>query len=754
MSTIYTIEVGDEIIEFEGPDNLSESQIEELADKHLKTAKPGQKFPNAVYGGERVAEPAIAEDESSSMGAFLRGLPHEALFNFDDEIASFANAAGLAPLDNLTGAGGGDQQAFWDNPDGFWAAVRNNMGDLKDQRKTDETQHPIAAATGNITGALSTLPRAGMAVASKLPQAVRSFATANPIKTAAVAGATGGAASGAGAGEEGTRAQSAALGAGTGLVLGTGLAGAIELAPAVATYAKIFMNKASEKEAIAQIVKALQRDGFDVTSPQGVQALQSELAQYTGKPVSLADVGGATRSRTGVALRSPSQAQQEAIDRVMARQEGSGQRLARDVRENVAPRTDVHALNDDLVAQRAQEAEALRRRALFEEVPAEAPPPRAAVEQQFAPDEGLQRALGQEPPEQFARVPVPVEGAPPTTTLKSRIVEDPELQGLVRLPDSQKALTAALQRAQSERDLLAAQGKDISHLPDLTRGSDLDVRTLDYLKRFLDDEVNTLYKRGDTATFKAGQAAQVKALRDAIRERMRAAVPEYGDYLDAYKGSSEMIDALEEGQNFARLAPEEIAAGQEARSTAGQELYRVGAARNLLDVLQSTKDGRSPASRILNSDEARTQLSATGVNPFNAGALNKSVQQERVLDLLPRELAGSQTAQRAIAQADADAGADMALPFNPGSPYGWAGAAIRGVINRTSVNRNASVNAELLPRLVETDPAAVQRIITELEDQGNMAAARELRRRTREIQASGVGSVMIGAPVALPGVDY
>src|SRR4051812_42940855 len=101
--TRYTIQIGDEEIEFEGPDNLSEKQIEDLATKQLKTAKPGQTFSHPIYGGTYEA-PAIPEDESSGFGSFMRGIPHGVFSNWDDELTAAGNAAipGLAELDNST----------------------------------------------------------------------------------------------------------------------------------------------------------------------------------------------------------------------------------------------------------------------------------------------------------------------------------------------------------------------------------------------------------------------------------------------------------------------------------------------------------------------------------------------------------------------------------------------------------------------------------------------------------------------------
>lgn len=746
--TVYKVQVGDEIIEFEGPDNLTEAEIQMAATG--KDPTTGEDIPVIVGGSVR--EPM---NESSAIGSFLRSIPKDATFNFADEIAAAANAGipGLAELDNLLGTAGGEQQGPLNSDLDFWERVRGNMGDFKGQAEADKAAHPTAEFFGRMSGLLASVPRVGAALASRLPLAIKEAAAARPILTAAGLGAAGGAASGAGAGEEGTRGQSAGIGALGGLAVGAGLSAGLELGPAIANYGKIFFNKAGGQEAIAQIVKALKRDGFDVSSPSGVLKLKDALQEYTGKPVSLADIGGATRSRAGVALRAPSEAQQPAIDLLRQRQAGQGQRIARDVRANVAPRSDIHALDEELVNQRRTEAQALRERALFEDAPLPPPEPTATVVPvpSDAPNAGVRRMFGDEVPDTYSREMVPVPEGLPTTGRQSRIVEDPTLQGLARLPDAQRALTGALQRANAERDLLAAQGMDISHIPDLSRGSDLDVRAFDYLKRYLDDEVNMLYKRGQGNTFAAGEAAQVRALRDTIRERLRNTVPEYADYLDQYAGSSKMLDALREGGGFRKLDPEQIAAQQGDRSTAAQELYRVGASRSLLDDILSTKDTSNAASRILNSPESREQLLALGVEPAKAAALNRSIGQERTLNRLTDELAGAQTQQRIAAQADANAGADLAVPFNPGSPYGWAGMVGRTILNRTSVNRNALVNNELLPRLTENNPQIIQGIIAELEAAGKFAEAQLMRRSLRQRQTGLVSGVSIGSPVSIQG---
>lgn len=747
---VYKVQIGDEILEFEGPDGLSDQQISELGTQFLATAKPGETFGAPVV-----------KRETSAVGTFARSLPKDVSFNFSDELAARANAVipGFAALDNLAGMSGGEQTSAYGDLS-YDQAVNRNLADLRGQFRADEEAHPFADFAGRIGGVITTLPRAAGAVVSRLPQAATNLAARFPILSGMTIGGVSGTASGAGAGEKGTRGQSAAIGGLGGTVFGGLVPGAMELAPVVSKYFNVFMNHMPEKEAIAQTIKALARDGFDVISPNGVQKLKDVLQSFTGKPVSLADIGGATRTRTGVGLRTPSDTQQQTIAAINERTAGQGPRIARDIRANVAPRTDVHALDTELRAQREAEAQLGRERALFvdAEVPG-APTTQAQVVPTGTVDEpanaGLMRQMGQDVPDNptFRREMVPTgESGLPTTMRTSRIVEDPTLQQLARHPYAQRALDKALANAEAERIRLAAEGLPTDHLPDLaSRGADLDMRTFDYLKRYMDKQIDTLYKRGETDSFSMAEAHELEALRDSIRERLKVAVPEYGEYLKKYGDSSEMIKALDEGRAYTQLDPEEIVAGQAKRSDAGQEYYRVGAARDMLDTIRNTRDTAFPASRILNTPEAREQAASLGIPDVNLANLNRSVQQERVLNLLPDELRGAATQGRQAAAADANAGANLEIPWNVGSPTGWLRAGLQRVGNQASVERNAAINAEILPRLTATDPATINATIDELVAAGRVAEAAALQRQARERVFAGIGGITIGGVVARPG---
>ncbi|TXH45952.1 MAG: hypothetical protein E6Q97_30615 [Desulfurellales bacterium] len=739
-----------------GDDDLAGDVSPPLNTQVLKPARPdieGADYINTGgLEGQVSGEGERQLDRSGVIGgidSFLRGATRTAYGNYADEIAAGIDA--VLPISRLTGQ---PVNSIWDGSS-LSDAYEHNLNLQRQIDEADDTQHPVMSNTGKVGGAIlqaigaGKLLKAGATTVAPMlgktaigpVAAAEAYQLAHPVKAAVIAGGAGGGLSGAfggsGEGEDAaTRIDNAQRGGATGLMFGSALAPvAVSLAPAIARYANVLFGRMPEREATQQLIQALQRDGYDITSPTGVKALRDELGAYLGKPVSLADIGIATRSRAGVGLRSPSNVQNKMVDLVHARQAGQNIRLASDIRATVAPRTDVHALDEALVKAREEEALPLRDRALFETGGGFGDPlvPRlpTITRNADAADAGVMRTLGNDVPETYSPVVKSGTDVAEGTGRQARIPDDPVLQQIARLPFAQRALKAARGLAQEEVNLGTVLGNDVSHLPDVTAdGANLDMRTLDYLKRFLDKEVSKLGRQADSNTFSAAEYPQVKALRDALRTRMREVVPEYGDYLDSYRGSSDLIDALKEGRQFNQLDPELIAKTQNAvgRSTAEKELYRVGVARNLLDEISSARDGSNAASRILNSDEARAQLAATGVAPQDAARLERSVAIERQFNLLPAELSGNASAARNTATVDADAGARAQLPFNPGSPLGWAGAAGRAVLNRASTVRNRAVNEALLPQILETNPQAIDAIISDLERAGKYADAAKLRR--------------------------
>lgn len=750
---VYRVKAPDgHVVEIKGPEGAADAEVMAQAAKLYKP-KTGR------------------EGLLAKIDAHVGGLAKGALGNFDDEITAGINT--VLPVDALAG---NDVRAGWQSPKladivrgekgGFQGAYEHNLRQARKVDKVDAELHPGARGTGEVGGAILSVLGVGKAlkaaapvVSAAVPAAEGVLAriaasragqvAAKPVARAAASGAGYGYVSGFGAGDTlENRKQSGAIGAITGAALGAGLhTVATAAAPVVKRYVDAFMGNGATQEALRQIRNALAKEGYDVSSPAGVKALKTELDRYTDKPVALADLGPNLRNRAAVGLRSPSAAQGPALDAINARTAGQAARLRKDITDTVAPRTDVHALDDALVEQRATAALPLKQKALYDANPTAGAPTTGSEVPIVVGGRQLNKNLavtGQE----GARVPV--------------VPDDEVLQQLARLPMAQRALDNARAITAAERDRLNVTGGDISHLPDFPeKGAPLDMRALDYLKRTLDDEVRGAYQSTDSGV--RAQAPQLQALRDEIRDRMRTqGGGEYGQYLDQYAGTSELRDALEAGRGagattgsrnsvpgFDQMDPEVIAREQAKRSEAGQEFYRVGAARRLTDIVNKATDPQYPSARILNSPEARAQLEATGVAPEAQARLQEAVGQENTLNLLPRTTRGIGAQVSGAAAADADAGLATTVPYNFVSPRNWLAIAAQKAFGKVNLARNAKVNEAALPRLIETNPQAIQNTINDLVASGDYAAARRLATQAKmSFTAKLVGSAA-GSPVSL-----
>lgn len=98
---VYTVEVDNngrrEVIDFEGPDGLTDAQITQLADTHLRTARPGQEFPPSIFGGDQrvgQAEAAVNPPPSEALAAAIGPVTALAPGNIVDQAAGAAQGAG------------------------------------------------------------------------------------------------------------------------------------------------------------------------------------------------------------------------------------------------------------------------------------------------------------------------------------------------------------------------------------------------------------------------------------------------------------------------------------------------------------------------------------------------------------------------------------------------------------------------------------------------------------------------------------
>ena len=185
-----------------------------------------------------------------------------------------------------------------------------------------------------------------------------------------------------------------------------------------------------------------------------------------------------------------------------------------------------------------------------------------------------------------------------------------------------------------------------------------DVRTLDYVKRGLDD----IIRRGfDGVGLAPAEAAALRKLRNGFVDTLDEVtevdgVSAYKTARKMYAGEIEVIDALELGKTkFRSLAPEEIAKKFKTMSAAEGEAFIIGVNRHLTDLVNNPSNSANYAQRIIGSKNTRLKLQAMFPDLDDAGmALYEAalMREAQLFKEIGGTLTNSRTAKRLAGQKD------------------------------------------------------------------------------------------------------
>ena len=478
-----------------------------------------------------------------------------------------------------------------------------------------------------------------------------------------IARSTGaGAIAGAVAGAEGNTIRERLTGALIGTTIGAGLGFGIPLTVVgVKGAINRFIGNTAKGQArfgAAKIRQALERD--EITPDEAFRRLQ-EL----GPEGLLVDVGENVRGLGRAVSGQPGRGKKIAVDVLEARQEGQGARLTEAVNEALDPTGDFAGSASAL-----QEVRKATAKPLYD----------AAYAKKIVPNE--------------------------------------RLISLFRRPALERAWQRARTIAANEGEVLPDKlfitrpdgGKVVN--PDAIR----DVKTLDFIKRGLDDLVET--KRDPITGKIQGEVAKgVNVLRKQYIAVLDELSPRYKAARAAWSGPSRSLEMMDRGRRFVN-ADQEITAGQLLKMTGDEKFFfRMGAARQLRDTIFNTPDGTNAVRRIFGSELKRQRLRAVFPDNESFNTFRKTMEQETELfrtraTVSPRS--GSQTDLRAAERDDLaiEAGAavrDLATG-NPGN------AAVRFMKGLFGVQvRMTPKQAETLARtLFSNDPETNRKIINAL----------------------------------------
>jgi hypothetical protein len=613
-------------------------------------------------------------------------------------LAQIAN--GMRPIQSEYGYGRAALQGltmgFSDEAEARFRASRGEgsyediLASLRQAKQRFEQEAPIGSTLAEIAGSVPTMALGGLGAARMMATIPGAAARMSPLLTgttgAATTGAVSGAISGAGQAEPGERTAGAGTGAAMGAVMGpvgqaaTGIArGAVSKGLEVGkSVVGADATAQFQRRADVKLLQALRRDGL---SPQEAANRLQTIQAGGYKPETIVEVGGKnTRALADVVSKYPgaSQVAEELAEQRMAGQAG---RVISDLERVLGRREAARDVAEDLINRRNRSSGPLYQQAYSE----------------------------------------------------GGVIQDPRIDKLMELSAFKDAYKTA-------RELAEFDGLNLpANVEDLKRLGGFDLRTLDYIKRGLDD---VLYVK---AVPTSGTGKQVIARLKEKRKEFVDIVDEVGpasyrQARQAFAGPTEVRDAIEAGQKFTRLSPNQLERDFAKLSPAEKEGFQLGVLESIRQNAEKGADGSDVLRRVWASPEKRKQLQVIlGNDQFRD--LSNSLARENVIRRTDATMTrGSQTMERQLLQREFE-GTDELLPLiRQRGPIGGTGE----YLLRTMTGPGQPTAEALAPTLFSTD---VQRQMQELT---RLQSLDELLRRQAAARGGAVGTA-VGTQAGLLG---
>lgn len=461
-----------------------------------------------------------------------------------------------------------------------------------------------------------------------------------------------------GSGSLADRALSGATGAAVGGTIGAAIPATIDAARTVTAPVRAMVSAARNPEAAAarQVAQAMADDG--VTIPAARQALAQ--AQRDGvRDMTLTDVAGPNAERlTAVYAKTPGPGKTQAIDFYNTRAANRGDNIVDVARPGLGNPEQTYSEIDRLLQTQKRAAQPLYEKAYN----------------------------------------TPLDTASPAY----RNIEE-----VLNTPTGQSALAAARTKMLDERipskHILIQVADDGS----VTLSRQPDTRTLDYVKRAIDDKIQAARRGGnnDDARIYQGIKNEIVGSLDSMNPAYRAARA-------AFRGPAESMDAIELGQNFLNMRPEEIRRAMADLSRADKDFARLGAARSLRDVAGQPTD----QTLKLISGNMRDRFREIFPDQSSYERAVRAFETIRKQNNVGRTVRGGSSTYENFAQAG-DARLDPSVIQNAatGNVWGLTADAIRGLSNRFG-GLTPGVARSGIGMMAEANPAQQMQILRMLEN--------------------------------------
>jgi len=393
----------------------------------------------------------------------------------------------------------------------------------------------------------------------------------------------------------------------------------------------------------------------DIVKRSGMSPDELISQLKSGQITNIADIGGDNVQGLTRSVAKTAGGKDVVANELGQRAEGTSKRITQDINEGISKNTDYFGTLDDLTKRRSKEAGPL-------------------YQQAYA---------------------------------ANKSIASPEVDKILATPAGRKALGDAVAIMQNDRSLVGVPAAELGEQARLAGliaeggvAEGLNLRTLDYVKKALDDQINTLQRAGENSK----AAAIVGLKKDLVKELDAADVtakagpkslkPEGGAYAQARKVSSDtyrLEEAQTAGHDFDKLQPQEIAKQLEAMGPAELDAYKIGVRQKLQQTVASNSDNASAPRKIFGNDLIRDKVRAVfGKDAEGYDKFTRRMQEEiRANKTNQRVLGGSRTDFNI--DADSDFGEIVAQLPKKGL-IGTAADAALGKITSFVSNRYYGIN--------------------------------------------------------------
>jgi hypothetical protein len=306
-------------------------------------------------------------------------------------------------------------------------------------------------------------------------------------------------------------------------------------------------------------------------------------------------------------------------------------------------------------------------------------------------------------------------------------VDDPFINELLVSPRFQSFFRKGQQIAKDKQLVARANGEDPSqyelrniYSTDPATGETVvstlpDVRTLDYIKKGIDAQINTLFKAG-----KSTDAYNLKDMREVLLNKLDDAVPDYKTARREYAGDKEVINAMEAGyKDFPHLDHEEVQSMLGNMSNAEKEAFKTGVVRHIHSVTMDPSNNLNSAARVIESPETQKSLQELFDSPAHFDLFKSALLRESQLYREANQImGGAQTGRRIQARErfEQQPGLDEAITEAASGAGAWK--ALSNLVVR--VGRRAvmpdKVAHKVSELLMSKDPHEVAAAVKALED--------------------------------------